>query len=214
MVWASGEYYGEPTPVTAGETVIFQDANFGNTIDTTGIAIEGSDYARYDLDRNRIESIATGGVFAGSITTAAHLGKRVKIEGNPSNALRVSFNYMYGARAQVMGLGLTRATTVLFIIRDGTDIPKISSPEVLTFTYPCDINQSLPGATVQEERSTISDSLIIESSDMQNGDVLRIGIAAFAGVGTDTLAQGIGDVEGGGSYEGFMEYENIALSWV
>lgn len=91
------------------------------------------------------------------------------------------------------GTGLARATTVLFIMRDGTGIPNGTSPPVLDFFYPADISRGLYGEHYREETSSVSHSINVKTNELQSGDVLRIDVAMFTRVDTGTLASGLGN---------------------
>ena len=218
MAWKSDNYIGEPSPVAVGDNVTFTGANYGATRSSHSFLPIMLDSKReYNLAETKARTVANGKIVEGSETRAAYVGRRIQIVGDPQRDLRVNFVYSNAARSRIYGVGTARSTTMLSVLRDGTGIPEVSSPDVISFTYPIDITPSAD-EILQTRESSDLDSLVVTSDEIEDGDILRIGVGAFSGISTYASVQTLSDVSNGDDeaayYDGMIEYSSLELEWL
>jgi hypothetical protein len=214
MAWKSDTQVGEPSPVAVGDDVTFTGANFGATRVSHGLtAFTWNSEAQYNLAENKARTIADAKVYKGSEVRSAYVGRRIKIIGEPQRPLSVDFSFSNSALAQVTGAGTARSTTLVSVLRDGTGVPEASSPKVIDYSYPIDLTPGTLGT--EDESFSNRQRLTIFSDEINDGDILRIGVGASSGISSYLSARLTADIcnNDNYAYEGLIEYSSIQLTW-
>lgn len=198
---------GTPNVVSQGDNRTYTTGNFGATR-REGVPVEFTK-ARWNLSSRRAESEAKYATLETNGGAHAQVGKLIKISGSVSRDLKVRFRVNYQGWWNVLGLGSTNMTFQSLVVRDsGPLFPSVGSSAILARRVHYDVDGSAyTNGSVDQSRDH---TLTINSSDLSNGNVLRLVVACTTIGDATTFGSAESDAHGSPNQ---IDYDDIQISW-